>query len=364
MIPISKPAIGEEEVRAATEVLRSGQIAQGRKVEEFEKAFAEYCGTKHAVAVNSGTAALHSALYALGVKQGDEVITSPFSFIATANSIIMTGAKPVFADIEPQTFNIDPEKVLEAATTRAKAVMPVHLYGLCADMKKLNEIAEDNKLLLVEDACQSHGAECGGKRAGALGTVGCFSFYATKNMTTAEGGMVTTGDSQTAERVKAFRHHGQKQRYLHDDLGYNYRMTDVMAAVGIEQLKKLEGFTAKRIANAALYSKLLAGVDGVTAPRMPTGMRHVFHQYTVSVGGGRRDALKDYLQREGVGTAVYYPIPLHLQPWLKQLGYSKGDFPNAEKAAGEVLSLPVHPGVSEQDIGLVCEKIREFYGGA
>ncbi len=239
MIPIAKPLLGKEEIDAVSEVLSSGMIAQGPKVEEFELAFADYTGCEYAAAVNSGTAALHIALLAHGIGKGDEVITSPFSFIATANSILYTGAKPVFADIEPATYNIDSERIQEKITSKTRAIMPVHLYGHPADMKAIMEIADDNKLILIEDACQSHGAECFGRRVGSFGT-GAFSFYPTKNMTTSEGGMLTTDEKEIAEKAKIIRAHGSKVRYLHEMLGFNLRMTDIAAAIGLVQLGKLD----------------------------------------------------------------------------------------------------------------------------
>ena len=254
MIPIAKPLLGKEEIDAVTEVLSSGMIAQGPKVDEFEIAFSEYTGCEYSAAVNSGTAALHIALLAHGIGKGDEVITTPFSFIATANSILYTGAKPVFADIEPDTYNIDPEKIKEKITSKTRAIIPVHLYGHPADMKAIMEIAEDSKLIVVEDACQSHGAAYNGKRVGSFGT-GAFSFYPTKNMTTSEGGMLTTNDKEIAERAKMIRAHGSKVRYLHEMLGFNLRMTDIAAAIGLVQLGKLDKFTAARQKNAEMLTK-------------------------------------------------------------------------------------------------------------
>ncbi len=357
MIPVAKPLLGPEEIDAVTDVLKSGMIAQGPKVEEFESAFAEYTGCEYAVAVNSGTAALHASLLAHGIGVGDEVITTSFSFIATANSILYTGAKPVFADIEPDTYNIDPENIREKITSRTKAIMPVHLYGHPAGMKAIMELAEDHNLAVLEDACQAHGAAYSGKRVGAFGT-GAFSFYPTKNMTTSEGGMLTTNDREVAEKAKMVRAHGSHTRYLHECLGFNLRMTDIAAAIGLVQLGKLNGFITCRQKNAELLSAGLKGVPGVSIPGIKTGCTHAFHQYTVRAE--KRDELAAFLREKEIGTGIHYPMPIHKQPLYLELGY-EDLLPVSEKAAEEVLSLPVHPGVSEMDTQKIIEAIREFY---
>jgi dTDP-4-amino-4,6-dideoxygalactose transaminase len=357
MIPIAKPLLGKEEIDAVSEVLSSGMIAQGPKVEELELAFAEYTGCEYAAAVNSGTAALHIALLAHGIGKEDEVITTPFSFIATANSILYTGAKPVFADIEPDTYNIDPEKIQEKITSKTRAIIPVHLYGHPADMKAITEIAEDNKLFLVEDACQSHGAKCLGRRVGSFGT-GAFSFYPTKNMTTSEGGMLTTDEKEVAEKAKMIRAHGSKVRYLHEMLGFNLRMTDIAAAIGLVQLGKLDGFTATRQKNAEMLSAGLKGIPGIVPPVTKADCTHVFHQYTVRAE--KRDQLADFLKEKEIGTGVHYPIPIHKQPIYRELGY-KDSMPVSEKATLEVLSLPVHPALSRTDLQKIVKATKEFY---
>ncbi|MCL4405404.1 MAG: DegT/DnrJ/EryC1/StrS family aminotransferase [Patescibacteria group bacterium] len=363
MINISKPLIGGEEIDEVEKVLSSGKIAQGPVVAEFEKDFAEFCGVKYAIAVNSGTAALHCALYACGIKKGDEVVTTPFTFVATANAILMQGARPVFVDVNEIDFNIDADKIEEKLTGDTKAILPVDLYGQIYNVDGIGEIAHRKNLRIVEDACQSHGAEYKGKRAGIFGSAGCFSFYATKNMTTGEGGMVVTDDENIADSVKRFRHHGQSEKthYEYYDLGFNYRMTDIEAAMGIEQLKKLKGFNEIRQKNARALSEGLAGIKGIKVPSVKDGFSHVFHQYTIRVTDQfkiKRDELSQYLTGRGIGNAVFYPKPLHLHPHFMRLGYKDGDFPISEKISKEVLSLPVNPSVSEQDIKYIVDTIK------
>ncbi len=356
MIPIAKPLIGEEEKRAVLEVLDSGMLAQGPRVRAFEETFAEYCGVKYAIATSSGTTALHVALLAHRIGPGDEVITTPFTFISSANSILFVGARPVFADIDPATFNICPELIEAAITPRTKAIMPVHLFGLLADMGSIMEIAGRHGLLVVEDACQAHGAEYEGKRAGSFGS-GCFSFYPTKNITAAEGGMVTTDDEEIAEQCRVIRQHGMRRRYYHDQMGFNFRMTDVHAAIVLAQLQKLERFNEARIANARYLSQHL---EGVVIPTVPDGYRHVFHQYTIRATDGRRDAVLEGLREKGIGTGVYYPVPVHKQRVYVEQGY-EATLPEAERAAEEVLSLPVHPGLSSADLKTIVAAVNSMY---
>ncbi|MPW38629.1 aminotransferase class I/II-fold pyridoxal phosphate-dependent enzyme [Thermococcus sp. 101 C5] len=363
MIPIAKPLIGEEEINAVVEVLKSGMLAHGKEVEAFEKEFAQYLGAKHAVAVTNGTAALDVALKALKIGPGDEVITTPFTFIASANAILFQGAKPVFADIDPKTFNLDPNDVLEKINDKTKAIVVVHLYGQPADMKAFKEIAEDYKLHLIEDCAQAHGAEFEGQKVGTFGDIAAFSFYPTKNMTTGEGGMVVTNDDELAKRADLIRNHGQAEKYLHVELGYNLRMTNIAAAIGRVQLKKLDGWNEKRIENARLLSEGISKIEGLTPPYVDPRVKHVFHQYVIRVEEEfplNRDELMAKLREKGIGTAVHYPIPVHQQPLYQKLGYPKDICPNAIEASKRVLSLPVHPAVSKEDIDYIISALKEL----
>ncbi|MFC2162144.1 DegT/DnrJ/EryC1/StrS family aminotransferase [Candidatus Altiarchaeota archaeon] len=357
MIPIAKPLIGDEEKKAVQDVLDSGIIACGPKVKEFEEKFAEYCGTDYAIAVSSGTTALHAALLAQGVGPGDEVITTPFTFIASANSILFCNAKPVFADIG-NDYNIDPESIKEKITDKTKAILPVHLYGLTCDMKALTDIADDHGLKIVEDACQAHGSEFQGKRAGSF-TIGCFSFYPTKNMTSSEGGMITTSDKDLYDSCMLLRSHGMPKRYHHEILGFNYRLTDIAAAIGCEQLKKLEGYNAARIRNAHLLTEGLKDIDGIITPVEYGDRRHVFHQYTIRIDGFSlsRDELISALTEKGVGNMIYYPIPVHKQKLYTGLGYDDS-LPVTDEYSEQVLSLPVHPSVTPEDVQYIIETFK------
>lgn len=364
-IPVAKPCIGQEELEAVRRVLESGILAHGPEVEAFEREFAEYVGADYAVAVANGTAALDLILKAYGVGEGDEVITTPFSFIATANAILYQKAKPVFGDIDPETYNLNPDTVLELITPRTKAIIVVHLYGHPADMKAFREIAEDHKLVLVEDAAQAHGALYEGRKVGSLGDAAAFSFYATKNMTTGEGGMVVTNDRRVAEKVRMLRDHGQAEKYLHVELGYNLRMTSIAAAIGRVQLRKLDRLNEARRGNAELLNSMLAGIPGLRTPVEKPWARHVYHQYVVRVTGEfplSRDELARKLREAGVGTAVHYPRTIPDQPLYQKLGIDcpKG-CPEARKAAREVLSLPVHPCLTREELEYIAETIRRIY---
>ena len=357
-VPIAKPIIGEEEIENVVEVLKSGMIAQGPKVMEFEEKFANWIGAKYGIATNSGTSALHVALLACGIGEGDEVITTPFTFIASGNAIVYTGATPVFADIDLDTYTIDPDKIEDLITDKTKAILPVQLYGQAADMDKIREIAEKHDLKIIEDAAQAHGAEYNGEKVGTLGDMACFSFYPTKNMTTSEGGMITTNDEELAKKAQMFRAHGASERYHHDEIGYNFRMTDIAAAIGLAQLKVIDEFNDKRISNANYLNEQLKDVEGIVTPKSPDNYKHVYHQYTILVEKGNRDDWVEFLTNKGIGTGIHYPIPLYNQPIYKKLGI-EGDCPLAEKAADNVISLPVHPSLTKEDLDLVVDAVKE-----
>lgn len=352
MINIAKPIIGDEEIEAVTEVLKSGMLAQGPKVDEFQKAFAEYTESKYAVATSSGTTALHAALKAVGVDKGDEVITTPFTFAATSNSVLYSDATPVYCDIDPETFTLDASKIEEKITDKTKAILPVHLYGQPADMCPIMEIAEKYDLKVIEDAAQAHGSTYKGKKIGSIGDMGCFSFYPTKNMTTGEGGMVTTNDEDLEEKAGMIRAHGESKRYEQSLLGYNYRMTDIAASIGLVQLENIDEFNRIRNENAEYLNEALSDVEGVTTPKVADNRTHVFHQYTIRVPH-KRDEFRDFLTKNGIGTGVHYPIVLYNQPYYKKLGIT-GNCPEAECAAKQVISLPVHPSLTKEDLDTVA----------
>ena len=358
MIPIAKPSIDQEEIEAVKSVLMSGNIAQSKKVDEFEKKFADYIGTEYAISTSNGTTALHVALLSNGIGKGNEVITTSFTFVATANSVLFTGAKPVFVDIDPNSFNLDPSLIEDKITKKTRAIMPVHLYGQAADLKAINEICEDHNLILIEDAAQAHGAKFDGKKVGSFGT-GCFSFYPTKNMTTSEGGMITTNDKSVYEKARKFRNHGQEKRYYYDALGFNFRMTDICAAIGICQLNKLDGFNKTRKKNAEYFSKKLSKIDYLQRPKTNSNNGHVFHQYTLRIKDGRRDEVIQGLEKAGIGYGIYYPMPLHKQPLYIELGY-KDKLKETEKAAEEVISIPVHPLLNKEEIEHIVSFFEEF----
>jgi perosamine synthetase len=361
MIRIAQPLLGEEEEQAVLAALRSGRLAQGPLVRRFEEAFARYIGVREAVAVSSGTAALHVALLAHGVGPGDEVVTSPFTFVATANAVLATGARPVFADVSEEDFNLDPARAGESISERTRVLLPVHLYGQAADMEALLALARLHGLALIEDACQAVGASFGGRKVGSFGT-GCFSFYATKNMTTGEGGMITTDDPELAARARLLRDHGQRRRYVSEAMGYNMRLTEVAAALGLAQLQKLDTLNERRRANARYLTERLSGV---TTPRELPGRYHVYHQYTIRVSlpagqaGRGRDALLRCLRDRDIEAAVFYPLPVHKQPLYRGLGYRSQRLPVAERLSRQVLSLPVHPGLSREELDAVVSAVRE-----
>jgi perosamine synthetase len=360
-IPIAKPIIGDEEIKAVVDVLKSGMLAQGQAVKQFEDEFASYLGTKNAIAVNNGTVALDLAVKALGLQPGDEVITPAFTFIATANCALYQGLRPVFADVDPRTFNIDPDDLQERITARTKAVIGVHLYGQPFDLSAVQQICQDRGIALIEDCAQAHGAEYRGRKVGSFAT-GCFSFYPTKNMTTGEGGMITTNDDALAARLRLLRSHGDTGKYNHISLGYNYRMMNLQGALGLVQLKRLEEFSARRIANANFLDRNIKKA-GITTPYRADGVRHVYHQYVLRVeedGPATRQRLMEYLQAQGIGSAVHYPRAVYQQPFYRDLGYTDVVCPVAEDVSRRVLSLPVHPSLSSDDLQYIAETVNSF----
>jgi len=359
-IPVARPVLGHEEIAAVTAVLESGMLASGSRVTEFERQFARYCGVSHAVAVNNGTAALHAALLAAGIGPGDEVIVPAFTFYATASSVLMCGATPVFTDVDDRSFTIIPEEIEKRGTPRTKAVIGVHLFGLPFDVPAVQEICKRNNLVLIEDAAQAHGAVLNGKTVGSFGDLACFSFYATKNMITGEGGMVTTGDKGLADRLRLVINHGQSEKYLHTCLGYNYRMTDMAAAIGLSQLTRIGEFNEQRRKNAAFLSSHIHA-KGLVIPAEFPGTKPVFHQYVIRVTQDfpmSRAAFMDYLKENNIGSAIHYPVPLHRQP-VFHLKNEPDPCPVSTRLAGEVLSLPVHPTLTDKQLAYICETINQ-----
>ena len=359
MIPIARPLLGEEEAEAAARVVCSGMLASGPEVAAFESEFAAYTGVEHAIAVSNGTTALHAALLGAGIRPGDEVIVPSFTFIATATAVSMCGAVPVFADVRKDLFTLDAEDLGALVTPRTRAVVGVHLFGQPFDLGPVMEVCADRNLVLIEDAAQAHGAEWRGKRVGSFGTAGCFSFYPTKNMTTGEGGMVTTDDDALAARIRRLINHGQAEKYLHTELGYNYRMTDLGGAIGRVQLRRLPEFNERRQKNGAYLSTHL-DAPGILPPKVGEGMTHVYHQYVVTVTDDcplSRDGLAAHLREHEIGSAVHYPIPVHEQP-LYQGSAPSGACPVAADLARRVLSLPVHPGIGQAELEAIVGAVN------
>ena len=354
MIPISKPYIGETEKNLVQQVLDSGYLVQGPRVKQLEELFAIVCGVDHAVAVSNGTVALYMALVAHGVGAGDEVITTSFTFIATVNAILMAGAKPVFVDIEEDSFNMDVSQIESAITPQTKAIMPVHLYGLMCDMDLIETIADKHGLALFEDAAQAVGATHKGRKAGSIGT-GCFSLYATKNVMSAEGGMITTNSAEIAERCRLFRSHGMKKRYHYESLGFNFRLSDLHAAIGVAQMGRLADFTEKRQANAEYLN---AHIKAVKTPRVPADYTHVWHQFTVQVKGDR-DKVVEQLNNAGIGTGIFYPFPCHQQSYVQDV-VGEVSLPVTERVAKQVFSLPVHPQLSQADLEKIATEVNKL----
>lgn len=348
--------IQSEVATAVNRVLESADFVQSGEVRQFEEEFAAYCGTEHAIAVNSGTSALHLALLALGIGPGDEVVTVPFTFVATIAAVGYTGAKPVFVDVEPDSLTMDVSRLEEAITSRTRAIMPVHLYGQVADMEGILDVGRRYGLPVVEDACQAHGAEYHRLRAGSIGEIGCFSFYPAKNLGAyGEGGAITTNDAALARQMRMLRNWGAEQKYIHTVKGYNYRLPEIQAAVLRVKLGHLEQWTEARRAHARLYDELLDGL--AVTPRELPARRHAYHVYAVQVQD--RSALQRKLDAVGIQTGVHYPVPLHLQPAWAELGHGPGDFPVSEAAADHVVSLPMYAELSDEHIAEVAMQIGE-----
>ncbi len=338
-------------------VLTDG-LGAGPIVTKFEKAFAKAMETKHAIAVNTGTSALHLAISAAGIKEDDEVILPSFTFVATAEAIAMEGARPVFVDIDSKTYNISPAEIEKAVTKKTRAIVPVDLYGLPADMHPIREIADDYGLTIIEDAAQAHGASYKRKPPGAFADAACWSFYASKNMTTGEGGMITTNNDELARKMRFMRSHGEEEKYMSIMLGHNYHMSELHAAIGYEQLKKLPKFSVQRRKNSARLSAKIGNLKRLQLPREPKNHQHSWYLYTVRLKDSQRnerDRKVDALQQKGIGAAVYYANPIHLMPYYRQFGECRLN--ETEKAAGQVLSLPVHPGVTEEQVDFIGDSV-------
>ncbi len=366
MIPINLPKIGEEEVQAVVKVMRSGYLTSGLGagpvVTEFEAKYAKFADAKHAIAVNSGTAALHAAIAAVGVKAGDEVILPSFTFVATAEAVVLAGGKPIFADIDPETYNLDPQAVAKAVTKKTKAIVPVDLYGLSADMEPIREVANKFGCCIVEDAAQAHGLSYLGKQPGAFADAACWSLYASKNMATGEGGVVTTNDDKVAEVTRMIRTHGEKAKYASQMLGHNYRMSEIQAAIGVEQLKKLPSFVAKRRENALHLTEILSKSDKLCLPREFEGDVHSWYLYTVRLRNGeetQRNKLLDDLHKAGIGAEAYYVNPVHTMPYYRNT-FGATNLPVTEEASKQVFSLPVHPVVTTEQIEFIGKTVLEL----
>lgn len=341
---------------AIQDVLAAGEYILGPQVRRLEEEVAGYCGVKYGVGVASGTDALFLSLVACGIGEGDEVITTPFTFFATAGAISRSGATPVFVDIDPSTYNIDPKKIEARITGRTKAVIPVHIFGQMADMDEILNLSRKYNLAVIEDACQAMGSENRGRKAGSLGITGCFSFFPTKNLGCyGDGGMVVTGDEKIAAKIKSLRAHGSSKKFFHDTVGYNSRLDEIQAAILLVKLKHFEEWLDKRVALAELYSRLLKGI--VDIPYIASGNKHTYHLYMIRTL--QREPIKKYLEKNGVSSGVYYPLPLHLQAAYKSLGYKKGDLPVAEKASEELLAIPLHPELAFSETKRIDLQVRQ-----
>ena len=361
-IPLAKPVFNKEMEKAAVSALWNERFVLGESVYKFEEEFAKYCGVDYAVSTNSGTDALQIALTALGITQGQDVITTPASFIASSNVILHVGATPIFADIDLETYSIDPEQVKRAVSGKARAVIPVHLYGYPADMDSINEIADRHGLYVIEDACQAHGALYKGRKVGSLGDVACFSFYPSKNMTVAgDGGMLVTNDEKVANKAAKLRDCGRKSKYVHDLVGYTARLNTVNAAIGRVQLRHLDEWNEKRRKNAQIYDRLLSDMDElILPPRGDNETRAVYHLYVIRTR--HRDSLKVWLESNGIQCGIHYTLPIHLQPvYKKMFGFKEGMYPRSEELCRTCLSIPMYPDLAVSEINFVSEKIHEFF---
>ncbi|MEW6103497.1 MAG: DegT/DnrJ/EryC1/StrS family aminotransferase [bacterium] len=351
--------IKEEAMLAIEEVFSKMNLFLGPNVSALEEEFAAYCGTKYAIGVGSGTDALHLALLAGDIKEGDEVITSPHTFFATTEAIAYLGARPVFVDIDPFIYTIDPSLIEERISSKTKAIIPIHMYGQAAEMNPISEIAAKYGLKVIEDACQAHGGEYYGRKCGSIGDIGCFSFYFTKNLGGyGEGGMVTTNSPEMAEKVRLYRNHGHKSKYEHSIIGYNYRLDEIQAAILRIKLKHLDDYNKRRQEIAKRYTHLLQDTP-LKLPKEVSNRRHVWHLYVVRTR--ERDEFQEYLSNKGIATGIHYKIPIHLQEACKHYGYKEGDFPEAEKISKEILSLPIYPELSDDDIEYIAMAIGEFF---
>lgn len=356
-IPLSKPYMDEEIKGGIVKVLESGNYILGENSARLEVGFAKYIGTKHAVLTSSGTSALMLSLIAMGIGKGDEVITTPHTAFPTIEAIFHAGARPVFADIEQDTYTLDPSGIEDRITKKTRAILPVHIYGHPCDMEPIQDIAEKHGLLILEDCCQAHGAEFRGKKVGSMGDAGCFSFYPSKNMTVGgDGGLVATDRDDIAERVRMLRDHGRKGKYEHELIGWNLRFNEIQAAVGLVQLKHLDGFDESRRGNAQTYNSLLRDLP-LTLPQEREWARHVYHLYVIRTE--KREGLQEFLKQNGIGAGIHYPVPCHLQPAIRG-EFSSPPMPNTEKIVNEILSLPMFPGLKREEIEYICGKIRGF----
>ncbi|RDE14119.1 MAG: aminotransferase DegT [Candidatus Thorarchaeota archaeon] len=374
MIPFTKPIVEDEEIQAVKRVLESGMLAEGKVAHEFEKLFSAYVGTKYATVTSSGTTALTTALEAMGIQPGDEVITTPFTFIASANSIAILGGIPVFVDVKPDSYNIDPDLIEAAITKKTRAIMPVHIFGMPCDMKRIMEIAEDHDLLVIEDACQAHGAEIDGRRVGSLGHTACFSFYATKNILTGEGGMITTDDEELYNRMLMIKNHGRGKEggYSHFQIGYNNRMMDIVAAIGVEQMKRVSSLVKKRRQNAKEYDRFLADFEAVRPQKQDPAFKSGYHLYVPRLYSDKlsRDEMVSALRNAGVGARAVYVLPCHKQDtylniqkwrWAKFVDYpdySKVNLPISEDLGARHFDIPVHPSLTKEEKETIQEAIK------